>query len=106
MVLEQELQGVQHASLVSGEVDRVDGYALTLEDQLVDGFLGTGGVDASHFIPNTLMGKSMKEVETFLAAREDELGIKDYEAILALEEAKKKPRARVMKGLKALIGEE
>jgi hypothetical protein len=50
-----------------------------------------------------LMGQSVKVIDTFLAAHEDELGIKDYQDMLEWEQTHKK-RATVVKGLQALIG--
>ena len=47
-----------------------------------------------------LMGRSVKEIESFLA--EHEFGVQDYEDMLAYELAHKN-RATVVKGLKALV---
>jgi len=52
-----------------------------------------------------LLNLPVAEISAWLADHEEELGIKDYEVILAKEVAGKK-RSTVVKGLKALIGEE
>ena len=52
-----------------------------------------------------LLKLPVAEISTWLSDHEEELGIKDYAAILAREVAGKKRNA-VDKGLKALIGEE
>ena len=53
-------------------------------------------------VPEELVKLSVNDLSAWLADHEEELGIKDYEAILAAEEAGKK-RSSVVKGLKALI---
>jgi hypothetical protein len=52
-----------------------------------------------------LMSGSVKDIEAFIASREDELFETDYRAMLEHEQAKKRPRASLVRGLKALIGE-
>ena len=52
--------------------------------------------------PQEVCSWSVAEINRWLADHEEELGIVDYEAILAAEEAGKN-RASVVKGLKALI---
>jgi len=52
-----------------------------------------------------LLKLPVAEISAWLSDHEEELGIKDYEAILAKEVAGKK-RSTVVKGLKALIGQE
>jgi hypothetical protein len=52
-----------------------------------------------------LMSGSVKDIKVFIASREGELFETDYRAMLEHEEAKKRPRASLVRGLKALIGE-
>ncbi len=56
-------------------------------------------------IPEELIKLSVNDLSAWLADHEEELGIKDYEAILTAEVAGKN-RSSVVKGLKALIGGE
>jgi hypothetical protein len=46
------------------------------------------------------------EIQALVTAHEDELFEADCRAMLEFEVARKKPRSTVVKGLKALIGEE
>lgn len=57
----------------------------------------------SEYSLEELMGQSVKAIDTFLAAHEDEPGLKDYQDMLEWEQTHKK-RATVVKGLQALIG--
>ena len=50
--------------------------------------------------------RAVTEIQAFVTAHEDELFEADYRAMLEFELARKKPRSTVVKGLKALIGEE
>jgi hypothetical protein len=50
-----------------------------------------------------LMGQPVKAIDTFLAAHEDELGLKDYQDMLEWEQTHKK-RSTVVKGLRVLTG--
>jgi hypothetical protein len=50
-----------------------------------------------------LMGGSAKQINAFLAAHQDELGLKDYQDMLEWEQTHKK-RATVVKRLQVLIG--
>jgi hypothetical protein len=50
-----------------------------------------------------LMNGPVKQINAFLAAHEDELGLKDYGDMLEFEQSHKN-RATVVKGLQALIG--
>jgi hypothetical protein len=52
-----------------------------------------------------LMGQSVDTISTFLAAHEDELGLKDFQDMLEWEQIHRK-RSTLIKGLKALIGGE
>ena len=52
-----------------------------------------------------LLKLPVAEISAWLADNEEELGTRDYEAILAKEVAGKK-RSTVVKGLKALVGDE
>jgi hypothetical protein len=61
---------------------------------------------ADDYGPEELMSGSVKDIEAFLASREDELCGADYRALLEYEQAKKRPRSTLVRGLQALIGEE
>ena len=53
---------------------------------------------------DTLMKGSIKDIQAFIVAHEDELFENDLKAMLDWELAQKKPRQAVVKGLKALVG--
>ena len=61
--------------------------------------------DLSISTVDDLLKLQVAEISAWLSDHEEELGIRDYEAILAREVAGKK-RSTVVKGLKTLIGEE
>lgn len=60
---------------------------------------------AGNYGSTTWESQSVKVINDFLAMHEDELGTRDYEAMLEYELGKKKPRTTVVRELKALIGE-
>ena len=80
---------------------RVHGFArpqvLTEEPKKTIGVFGETDLD-------TLMKSSIKDIQGFIVAHEDELFENDLKAMLEWEQAQKKPRQAVVKGLKALIG--
>jgi hypothetical protein len=58
------------------------------------------------FLLDELMSGSVKDIEAFIASREDGLFEEDHRAMLEYKEAKKRPRATLVPGLKTLVGDE